>query len=70
MLHQIRFYSCVIELRGTFRGRLFGPNASLYAFAVSGTVIPAALAGSIMPGVAAGTESKTLANIITNVPTL
>lgn len=70
VLHQMRFYNCVFELRGTFRGRLFGPNAALYALAVSGTSIPSALAGSIIPGVAAGTDSKTLANIITNVPTL
>ncbi len=70
VLHQMRFYNCVLELRGTFRGRLFGPNAALYALAVSGTSIPAALAGAIVPGVAAGTDPKTLPHIITNVPTL
>lgn len=69
-LHQLRFYNCALELRGSFRGKLFGAGTTLYLLSLTGTAIPAALAGSIIPGVAAGTDTKTLPNVITNAATL
>ncbi|MEX5504165.1 hypothetical protein Q1J61_10245 [Pseudomonas putida] len=70
ILNQLRFYNCTLELRGTFRGRLFGPNTSLYALQMSSTVMPSGLAGLILPGVVAGTKSETIPHILTNLSTL
>jgi hypothetical protein len=66
----LRLWNCVLELRGTYRGRLIGPESMLIMFGVSSTAIPSALAGQIVPGVTAGTDSKTLPHVLTNVPTL
>lgn len=70
LMLSLRFFNCGLELRGTFRGYLIGPESSVVGLGVTNTTIPAALAGRILPSVAAGTESKSLSNIITNVPTL
>ncbi|HGY3554940.1 TPA: hypothetical protein ACNVV3_000935 [Pseudomonas putida] len=70
LMLSLRFFNCGLELRGTFRGYLIGPESSVIGLGVTNTTIPAALAGRIVPSVAAGTESKSLSNIITNVPTL
>lgn len=70
LLTSLRLHSCTLELRGTYRGRIIGPETSLVALAVYNTAIPSAMAGRIVPGVAAGTESKTLSHVITNLSTL
>lgn len=69
-ISSLRLHACSFEMRGTYRGRLIGPETSLVALAVYNTAIPAAFAGRIVPGVAAGTESKTLSHVITNLSTL
>lgn len=66
----LRLHNITFELRGTFRGRLLGPDSPMVALGLTGTTLPSALAGRIVPNVAAGTESKTLPQVITNVPTL
>lgn len=70
LIMSVRLWNCVLELRGTYRGRLIGPESMLIMLGVSSTAIPSALAGQILPGVAAGTDSKTLPHVLTNVPTL
>lgn len=70
ILNQLRFYNCTLELRGTFRGKIFGPNTALYALQMSSTVMPSGLAGLILNGVAAGTKSETIPHILTNLSTL
>ncbi|MNF15139.1 hypothetical protein D3C80_2176240 [compost metagenome] len=67
---QVRMYNCVLELRGTFRGRLIGPGSALFAFSMTGTAVPSALNGSLITGVAAGTLSKDLSHVITNLSSL
>ncbi len=70
LIASLRLNACTLELRGTYRGRIIGPETSLVALAVYNTAIPSALAGRLVPGVAAGTESKTLSHVITNLSTL
>jgi hypothetical protein len=70
IFHQLRFYNCTLELRGTFRGRIFGPNTGLYGLQLSSTVLPSGLAGLILPGVVAGTKSETIPHLITNLSSL
>jgi hypothetical protein len=67
---QLRLHNIAFELRGTFRGRILGPDSPMVALGLTGTTLPSALAGRIVTNVAAGTESKTLPHVITNVPTL
>ncbi|TFW37610.1 hypothetical protein E4195_11690 [Pseudomonas putida] len=67
---QLRLHNIVFELRGTFRGRIVGPDSPMVALGFTGTAIPAALAGRFVPSVAAGTDTKTLSHVITNAPTL
>lgn len=69
-LMQVRMYNCTLELRGTFRGKLIGPGSALFAFSMTGTAVPSALNGSLVVGVAAGTLSKDLGHIITNLSSL
>ncbi|MFJ7790648.1 hypothetical protein [Pseudomonas sp. NPDC096925] len=70
ILMQVRMYNCAFELRGTFRGKLIGPGAALYALSMTGTAVPSALNGSLFVGIAAGTLSKDLGHIITNLSSL
>lgn len=67
---QMRLYNCSFELRGTYRGRLFGAGAVLFTLALVGTALPSALNGLIIPGVSAGTLSKDVPNIMTNLSSL
>ncbi|KEY87639.1 hypothetical protein MBA34_24930 [Pseudomonas capeferrum] len=70
ILMQVRMYNCTLELRGTFRGRLIGPGSALIALSMTGTAVPSALNGSLFVGIAAGTLSKDLGHIITNLSSL
>lgn len=62
----LRLFNVVIELRGTFVGKLIGPNGTNVCFSISNSTIPPALDGSIIHGVAAGTAPTTLSHVITN----
>ncbi|MBA6103423.1 hypothetical protein [Pseudomonas monteilii] len=70
ILMQVRMYNCTLELRGTFRGKLIGPGSALIALSMTGTAVPSALNGSLFVGIAAGTLSKDLGHIITNLSSL
>ncbi|SPO59721.1 hypothetical protein [Pseudomonas inefficax] len=70
IIMQVRMYNCAFELRGTFRGKLIGPGSALFALSMTGTAVPSALNGSLIVGVAAGTLSKDLGHIITNLSSL
>lgn len=70
ILMQVRMYNCAFELRGTFRGKIIGPGSALYALSMTGTAVPSALNGSLVVGIAAGTLSKDLGHIITNLSSL
>ncbi|MFJ7788939.1 hypothetical protein [Pseudomonas sp. NPDC096925] len=70
ILMQVRMYNCTLELRGTFRGKLIGPGSALIALSMTGTAVPSALNGSLVVGVAAGSLSKDLGHIITNLSSL
>lgn len=70
IIMQVRMYNCVFELRGTFRGRLIGPGSALFALSMTGTAVPSALNGSLVVGIAAGTLSKDLGHVITNLSSL
>ncbi|KJK20356.1 hypothetical protein ACIOVF_04115 [Pseudomonas sp. NPDC087612] len=63
----IRLFNIAFELRGTFVGKIVGPNASTVVFSVANTVIPTALEGSILPGVPAGTPPGNLSYLLTNL---
>jgi hypothetical protein len=67
---QLRMYNCAFELRGTFRGKLFGPGSVLFALSMIGTAVPSALNGSLVPGIAAGTLSKDVGHVVTNLSSL
>jgi len=69
-IQQLRVYNCAFELRGTFRGKLLGPGSVLFALSIVGTAIPAGLNGGLVTGIAAGTLSKDLGNVITNLSSL
>ena len=70
ILMQVRMYNCTLELRGTFRGKLIGPGSALYALSMTGTAVPSALNGSLIVGIAAGTLSKDVGHIITNLSSM
>ncbi|MEC4559746.1 hypothetical protein [Pseudomonas inefficax] len=70
IIMQVRMYNCAFELRGAFRGKLIGPGSALFALSMTGTAVPSALNGSLIVGVAAGTLSKDLGHIITNLSSL
>ena len=69
-IQQVRMYNCAFELRGTFRGRLLGPGSVLFALSMTGTAVPSALNGLLITGVAAGTLSKDVGHVITNLSSL
>ncbi|HWD30938.1 hypothetical protein [Pseudomonas sp. GZD-222] len=69
-VNQLRLYNLTFELRGAFLGTLMGPGSVLFQLALVGTSLPASLNGRLIPGIAAGTESKTLSHVITNLATL
>ncbi|MFO2466214.1 hypothetical protein OOJ96_23135 [Pseudomonas sp. 15FMM2] len=69
-VNMLRLYSVAFELRGTFLGLLMGAGTSLFQLSLVGTSLPSALNGRIFPGVAAGTASKDLSHITTNLATL
>ncbi|HGM4965460.1 TPA: hypothetical protein ACKP0L_003789 [Pseudomonas putida] len=70
IMMQARFYNCAFELRGTFRGKVFGPGSVLFALSMIGTAVPSALNGALVPGIAAGTLSKDVGHVITNLSSL
>ena len=70
ILMQLRMYNCAFELRGTYRGKLFGPGSVLFVLSMIGTAVPSALNGLLIPGIAAGTLSKDVGHVITNLSSL
>jgi len=70
IMMQMRLYNCAFELRGTFRGRLFGPGSVLFSLSIIGTPMPSALNGLLVPGITAGTLSKDVGHVITNLSSL
>ncbi|GLO25419.1 hypothetical protein [Pseudomonas putida] len=70
IMMQARFYNCAFELRGTFKGRIFGPGSVLFALSMIGTPVPSALNGQLVPGIAAGTLSKDVGHVVTNLSSL
>ncbi len=70
ILIQLRMYNCAFELRGTYRGKLFGPGSVLFVLSMIGTAVPSALNGLLIPGIAAGTLSKDVGHVITNLSSL
>lgn len=69
-VNQLRLYNVAFELRGAFLGTLMGAGSMLFQLAFVGSSLPAGLNGRIIPAIAAGTESKTLSHVITNLATL
>ena len=69
-IQQVRMYNCAFELRGTFRGRVLGPGSVLFALSMTGTAVPSALNGLLITGIAAGTLSKDVGHVITNLSSL
>lgn len=67
---QMRLYNCTFELRGTYRGRIFGAGSVLFTLALVGTALPSALNGLIVPGVSAGTLAKDIPYVMTNLTSL
>ncbi|NTY91981.1 hypothetical protein [Pseudomonas putida] len=70
IMMQARLYNCAFELRGTFRGKIFGPGSVIFALSIIGTPVPSALNGQLVPGIAAGTLSKDVGHVITNLSSL
>ena len=64
ILMQLRMYNCAFELRGTYRGKLFGPGSVLFVLSMIGTAVPSALNGLLIPGIAAGTLSKDVGHVL------
>lgn len=69
-VNALRLYNVNFDLRGAFLGLLMGAGTSLFQLSLVGTSLPAALNGRIFPGVAAGTASKDLGYVTTNLATL